>query len=101
MGVGHRVANTGDEQIGRFRKLDMPLFDGENPDGWILRAERYFNFYKISETDKLEATVVALESDALLWFQWEHSRRPMTRWKEMKSLLLRQFFPTNTGTLHQ
>ncbi|CAH1449530.1 unnamed protein product [Lactuca virosa] len=21
----------------RFRKLDMPLFDGENPDGWILR----------------------------------------------------------------
>ncbi|KAL4567338.1 hypothetical protein LXL04_022921 [Taraxacum kok-saghyz] len=24
----------------RFRKLDMPIFDGTNPDGWILRAER-------------------------------------------------------------
>ncbi|CAH1440276.1 unnamed protein product [Lactuca virosa] len=63
----------------RFRKLDMPLFDGENPDGWILRAERYFNFYKLSEADKLEAAVVALEGDALLWFQWEHNRRPITR----------------------
>ncbi|CAH1448287.1 unnamed protein product [Lactuca virosa] len=85
----------------RFRKLDMPLFDGENPDEWIPRAERYFNFYKLSENDKLEAAVVALEGDALLWFQWEHSRRPVTRSKEMKSLLLRQFRPTNAGTLHQ
>ncbi|CAH1422793.1 unnamed protein product [Lactuca virosa] len=85
----------------RFRKLDMPLFDGENPDGWNLRAERYFNFYKLSEADKLVAAVVALEGDALLWFQWEHKCRPVTRWQEMKSILLRQFRPTNAGMLHQ
>lgn len=50
----------------RFRKLDMPLFDGVNLDGWILKAERYFNFYRLNEGDKLEATIVALEGDALL-----------------------------------
>lgn len=85
----------------RFRKLDMPFFDGENPDSWILRAERYFNFYRLSEADKLEAAVVALEGDALLRYQWEHTHRPVTRWMEMKSLLLRQFRPTNAGTLQQ
>lgn len=39
----------------RFKKLDMPLFDGVNPDGWILRAERYHQFYRLTEEDKLEA----------------------------------------------
>lgn len=24
----------------RFKKHDMPLFDGTNPEGWIMRAER-------------------------------------------------------------
>ncbi|CAH1433236.1 unnamed protein product [Lactuca virosa] len=57
--------------------------------------------WRLSEADKLEAAVVALEGDTLLWFQWEHTRRPVTRWKEMKSLLLRQFRPTNASTLHQ
>lgn len=61
----------------RFKKLDMPLFDGNNPDGWILRAERYFQFYRLTEEDKIEAAIVSLEGDALLWFQWEHRWRPI------------------------
>lgn len=52
----------------RYRKLDLPTFDGTNPDGWILRAERYFKFHHLDEEDKVEAAVVALEGDALLWF---------------------------------
>ncbi|XP_074323394.1 uncharacterized protein LOC141660315 [Apium graveolens] len=58
----------------RFRKLDMALFDGSDPDGWIMRVERYFNFYRLSEEERLEAVVVALEGDALHWFQWEPKR---------------------------
>lgn len=49
----------------RYRKLDMPVFDGSDPDGWILRVERYFGFYRLSEEEMLEAEVVALEGDAL------------------------------------
>lgn len=62
----------------RFRKLDMPLFDDSHLDGWILRSERYFNFYHISEPDKMEAAV-ALKVDTLLWFQWENRRRSIMR----------------------
>lgn len=36
----------------RYKGLDLPLFDGTNPDGWILRAERYFNFYRLTEEEK-------------------------------------------------
>lgn len=85
----------------RIKKLDLPLFDGTNPDGWIMRAERYFSFYRLPEDEKLEAAVVSLEGDALLLYQWEHKRRPLRRWEEMKSLILRQFRPTATGSLHE
>ncbi|KAK1356693.1 hypothetical protein POM88_049949 [Heracleum sosnowskyi] len=28
----------------RYRKLELPVFDGSNPDGWILRAERFIMY---------------------------------------------------------
>lgn len=85
----------------RFKKLDLPLFSGENPDGWIMRAERYFKFHRLTEDEKVEAAVVALEGEALLWFQWEDSRRTITRWEELKGMVLRQFRPKSAGTLHE
>ncbi|CAH1444807.1 unnamed protein product [Lactuca virosa] len=68
---GSGRTNNGEPTRGtnwRFPKLDMPLFDEENPDGWILLAECYFNFYRLSDVYKMEAAVVALEGDALLWY---------------------------------
>lgn len=85
----------------RHKKLDMPFFDGSNPDGWILRAERFFNFYGLTEEEKVEATIVALEGQALSWFQWEHRRRPIERWEQVKSLLRRQFRSQSAGTLQE
>lgn len=52
----------------RAKKLDLPLFNGSNPDGWIIRAERFFSFYRLSEVERVEAAVVSLEGDALLWY---------------------------------
>lgn len=81
----------------RYRKLDMLLFEG--PDGWILRIECYFSFYRLTEVEKLEVVVVALEGDALRWFQWENKWRPIRRWDELREFLLRQFRPSNGGSL--
>ena len=85
----------------KMRKLDLPIFDGNNPDGWILRAERFFHFYRLSAEDQLEAAVVALDGDALLWYQWEHRRHPLLTWESLKKLILRRFRTTATGTLHE
>lgn len=51
-----------------FRKLDMPVFDGTDPDGWVLRIERYYNFYRITEEKMLDAAAVAIEGEALSWY---------------------------------
>ncbi|XP_056686977.1 uncharacterized protein [Spinacia oleracea] len=85
----------------KYRKLDMPLFEGSDPDGWILRGEKYFDFYKLSETEKMDAAVVSMEGDALRWFTFESRRRPMRTWPELKARVLAKYRPTNAGTLHE
>ncbi|XP_057251720.1 uncharacterized protein LOC104883522 isoform X2 [Beta vulgaris subsp. vulgaris] len=85
----------------RAKKLDLPVFTGNNPDGWILRAERFFQFYRLTEEEKIEAAVVSLDGDALLWYQWENRRRPISRWPDMKWMLLRRFREAALGSLHE
>lgn len=63
--------------------------------------ERFSHFYGLTEEEKIEATVVALEGQALLWFQWEHRRRPIERWDQVKTLLRQQFRSQTTGTLQE
>ncbi|XP_074337653.1 uncharacterized protein LOC141674849 [Apium graveolens] len=102
-GFGFGSGRFGDPVGGNWKvkKLDLPVFDGMNPDGWILRAERYFHFYRLGEEESLEAAVVSLDGDALLWFQWEDRRRPIRNWTELKSMLLRQFRPSSIGSLQE
>lgn len=50
----------------RFRKLEIYMFSGEQPIGWLLRLERYFFLYNVIEDEeKLEAVNVCLEGKAL------------------------------------
>lgn len=100
---GPGSGRTGDQFGGNWKvkKLDLPIFDGSNPDGWILRAERYFHFYRLGDEEALEAAVVSLDGDALLWYQWENGRRPIRNWAELKGMLFRQFRPVSAGSLQE
>lgn len=53
----------------------------------------------MSEEEKLEAAVVGFDGDALVWYQWENSRRPIRRWDDMRNLILKQFRPLHSGSL--
>ena len=79
----------------------MPIFSRENPDGWLLRAERFFYLHKYSEADRLEAVVVTFEGDALLWYQWERKCRSILMWVELRGLSLKQFRALVEGSLHE
>lgn len=82
----------------------MPLFEGTDPDdGWLMKVERYFNFYRLSEKERLEAVVVtlALEGNVLRWFQWENKRHPIRRWDDLKVFILHQFQPSIGGSLYE
>lgn len=64
MNLGNGIGIGSNSGVGhwRYRKLDMPVFDGSDPVGWLLRVERYFAFYKLTEEEMLEAVAVAMDS---------------------------------------
>ncbi|KAF4378519.1 hypothetical protein F8388_022340 [Cannabis sativa] len=84
----------------RLRKLKMPTFEGENPDGWIMQAERFFACCHYSEEEKVEAAFISFSGDALLWYQFENKKRAILSWEEMKRLVLRHFRDTRAGSLY-
>ena len=52
-------------------KLDFPRFSGEEPTSWIYKANQYFRYYKISESEKLMMASFHMEGEALVWFTKE------------------------------
>lgn len=63
--------------------------------------ERYFQFYRLAEEEILEAVAVALDGDALCWYQWENKRHPIRRWSDFKTFILRQFRAVSGGSLYE
>ena len=64
------------------------------PNGWIFRAERYFNINGLRADERLRATMVCMEEETLAWFIWEQEQHPFQGWEEFKELLLLRFRPS-------
>ena len=83
----------------RLKRIDIPMFTGVNPNGWIMQAECFFSFYHMTDDDKMEAAVTSMTLDALFWYHWEEQQGEISEWKELKQLLLSHFHPRNQGRL--
>ena len=40
---------TGSRSEYKYRRLEMPIFSGENPNGWLLRAKQFFDLHKYTK----------------------------------------------------
>lgn len=67
----------------RGKKLELPLFHGEDPHGWVFRAERYFTINDVDEGDMVLAASVCMEGKALGWFQWLDAQEPFADWRDL------------------
>lgn len=98
-----KISITTDQEGGdswhRVRKLEMPIFNGEDPDGWLFSAKRYFEVNGLTKQEKMGAIGVSLEGDALSWLQWTEARRAFQDWQEFRKQLLLCFRPTQEGSL--
>ena len=87
---------TQSNEAWRQKRLDLPAFQGENPDGWIDKVEHYFSVYVLNETEKVATVLLGLEGRALTWWQWVKYRKAITSWGEFKNMMLRHF-PAHSG----
>ena len=46
----------------KFKKVEMPVFNGEDPDSWLSRADRYFQIHKLTELEKMIVAIISFLS---------------------------------------
>ncbi|KAK0599396.1 hypothetical protein LWI29_004883 [Acer saccharum] len=81
----------------RGKKLELPLFHGDDVFGWLFRVERYFKINGIPEIDRVIATLICLEGRAISLFQWMETQPHFTSWQKFRLALLQRFEGGLTG----
>ncbi|KAA0067416.1 retrotransposon protein [Cucumis melo var. makuwa] len=59
----------GSSDKSKYKKLDIPVFSGENPKSWVYRAEHYFDINELADEEKVKVAVVSFGQDAVNWFR--------------------------------
>ncbi|KAA0037013.1 peroxidase 64 [Cucumis melo var. makuwa] len=83
----------------KFKKVEMPVFAGEDPDSWLFRAERYFQIHKLSDSEKMLVSTISFDGPALNWYRSQEEREKFTSWSNLKERLLVRFRSSRDGTI--
>ncbi|TYK02434.1 retrotransposon protein [Cucumis melo var. makuwa] len=75
----------------KYKKLEMPMFLGENPESWVYRAEDFFEINNLPESEKVKVAVVSFGQDEVDWYRWSHNRKKVESWEDLKSRMF-EFF---------
>lgn len=81
------------------KKIELPEFEGKNPDDWIFRVEKCFKVNQTEEEEKLTEALPCLVGCAVTWLRVIQSRDEMLDWRDFKIKLRKRFKPTGGGTV--
>jgi len=71
----------------------LDRFNGNaDPEDWISRAERYFNFLGFSEEHWLPLPSFYFDGEALEWFRWMFRNKQFFDWNHFKKKLALRFW---------
>ncbi|TYK11117.1 transposon Tf2-1 polyprotein isoform X1 [Cucumis melo var. makuwa] len=97
--VDDSKTNTRHEDINpmdrsKFKKVEMPVFNGTNPDPWLFRADRFFKIH-----EKLTVVVISFDGSALDWYRSNDELEAFKNWDDLKQRILVRFRTIQDGTL--
>ncbi|KAA8541233.1 hypothetical protein F0562_025160 [Nyssa sinensis] len=75
----------------RFAKLDFPKFFGKDPEAWVYKCEKFFEFNTIDETQKVRLASIHMEDRAIHWFRWYEKTHILRSWREFDGALIARF----------
>ncbi|KAH9678316.1 hypothetical protein KPL71_025660 [Citrus sinensis] len=75
----------------RSMKMEVPKFDGSDPNGWVFRIEEFFDFHGTPETLRLRIVSFYMEGRAAAWYQWMKMNSLLTTWKAFLQNLKHRF----------
>nr|GEW36497.1 retrotransposon Gag domain, retroviral aspartyl protease [Tanacetum cinerariifolium] len=77
-----------------FTKMEFTKFEGGDPRGWILKAEKYFCYYETLDEYKVDIASMYLEGDAFDLFAWINAEHNHLYWKKLLKILHENYGPT-------
>ncbi|KAL4319829.1 hypothetical protein GQ457_18G007350 [Hibiscus cannabinus] len=72
-------------------KIELQMFDGINPRGWIKRCQKYFTLFDIPEEHKMDLASMHLEGKAETWFDGYVMQKHRLSWHEFTTDLCHRF----------
>ena len=87
--------NNGDGN--KLKKVEMPIFNGDDPDSWLFRAERYFQIHKLTDFEKMTVATISFEGPTLNWYRSQEEREKFTDWANLKESI--SLIPIDEGGL--
>ena len=75
----------------RAVRLDFPKFNGDNPSGWIYRANQFFNYHQTNPLHRILLASFHMEGKALVWFQDIEAAGGLNSWEGFVRALQTRF----------
>lgn len=79
---------------GRHIRVEVPLFQGEDIEGWLFQMEKFFDFHRIPFEQRMSYTPFYLTGIALTWFQRMYSTLQVHDWTHFVHEILTRFGPS-------
>nr|XP_034919250.1 uncharacterized protein LOC118052388 [Populus alba] len=85
------VPQEGTQQVQlKSIRLEFPRFNGEDPIGWVYKANQFFNFHNIPAQHRLFIASFHMEGKAITWYQELEETGILTSWEAfVKALQIR------------
>ena len=49
----------------KFKKFEIPVFNGTDPDSWLFRADRFFKIHSFTDSQKLSVAIISFDGPAI------------------------------------
>ncbi|KAL4325963.1 hypothetical protein GQ457_11G022560 [Hibiscus cannabinus] len=90
--LGNSSTHSGTTHTNTFRpKIELQMFDGANPRGWVKRCQKYFSLLNIPEEQKMDIAAMHLEGKAETWFDGYILQKHRINWPEFAADLCHRF----------
>lgn len=84
-----------------LKKVELPMFNGEDPAGWITRAEIYFRVHETSEEVKVNLAQLCMENETIYFFNALLSDYDELTWDDLKHELLEHYGGIGEGSVFE
>ncbi|GJX85315.1 hypothetical protein Tco_0336089 [Tanacetum coccineum] len=80
--------------IPRAMRLDVPKFNGADPDSWIFSINEYFELLDTPVDQRLKVVGFNLEGEAAEWFRWMTRNKLINTWDGFLENVLNRLCPS-------